>query len=741
MGDSRYEKNYRLPDELVLERLSDQLRSFYIAVAGLIFLTLLLILVVPGFATDASTMEPFVRNIIVLAVIGLLYLLVDRGHVDVAVFLTITVCMVISTYTVFKESPGNMQMLALVLLPTALAGFLPRRSQFWSMYALNVVHAIFTVWLIITYRNVELEFRSIVTLILLLTLLALLIDTIGNSYRQSLLTTFNQLNQIRSAHQRLVQMDEDLGVAVNERIRAETYSDQLATTGRLALEATGAGSVTIDLHGGSVSVSTEFTTYFGLGESPETFNDLVSTIHPDDRTRFTEMIAQAGALKRLDGDFRMNTSAPCWWMFVMETDSQETGSLEKSQKLHGVAVDVTSRVVAQRKQDALDDQTRESQRLESLGVLAGSLAHDFNNLLHVIMLNADLARQNLNPDSKSATSLDRLMVTVDRAAELCSELLAYSGRGQFSIERFELEKLVREMRSLLDLSTPKGVTTYLRTDDSNPVIEGDITQIRQVVMNLITNAGEAIGSKSGEVNIFVDTKEVTREYLQENSFIEDIPDGYYARFSIEDNGGGMSASTRQKIFDPFFSTKPTGHGLGLSAVIGIVRSHRGSLAVQSTEGHGTRFTILLPLVDSLPLESEKPITTTTQMEVGGLILFADDEEDIRKLAVAVLEESGYELLEATDGDEAVALFKKHQNDLDLVILDIMMPGKTGLEAYFEISELGTRIPIVFSSGFNENDALQKLPQKTRSGFLKKPYLAEDLRRFVDNLIGARDAHR
>jgi CheY-like chemotaxis protein len=350
------------------------------------------------------------------------------------------------------------------------------------------------------------------------------------------------------------------------------------------------------------------------------------------------------------------------------------------------------------------------------------------------MLNADLARKELKPDSKPAISIDRLLTTVDRAAELCSELLAYSGKGKFTIEPFAAEKLVTEMRNLFEISTPKGLEIEYETDSSNPLIKGDITQIRQVVMNFITNAGEAIGSSNGKITLSVSTRFCDEKYLESRDFVEEVAPGEFACISVEDNGCGMEPAIIKRMFDPFFSTKESGHGLGLSAALGIIRGHNGTISVESVVDKGTKITMLLPLSD----EASVIVPATPDPEPAnsskGIILFADDEADIRSLAEAVLADCGYTVLQARDGNEALEIFKNRHEELQLVILDLIMPNKTGLECYLEIAELDASVPVVFSSGFNEGDALKDLPKSTQSAFLKKPYLAEDLRKFVEGFV-------
>lgn len=723
-----------LPEHLILVKQAELLRGFYKLVALLTCTALLLIIFLPGFATAEETLEPFLRNVACLFIIGVLYLILDRGYVLASIYGTIGACAVLATGTIYQESPGNMQMLALIMFPTCLAGFLPRRKQFWAVYGLNMLLMFFTAWMLMVVKEVDLEYRSIVTLAMLLTLLALIVDSLSSSYRDSIRTTLNQLLQIEAAEEKLTQLDQDLGVAVSEKIHAEIISSQLEKQGRMALEIAGAGTLNINLSSGVVDGSRDFFERYGL-TVPDGVEGLYELIHKSDRARF-ELLAKAesAARDRVEGDFRIATDKPTYWMFVLESGT----TMEGHDLLHGVVVDVTSRMLEQQRQVAEGNKAHESQRLESLGMLAGAIAHDFNNLLHVIMLNADLARKTLPPDSKPVVSIDRLMTTVERAAELCSELLAYSGRGQFTIEPFNLEQMVDDMQSLLDISLPKGVSISITSDDSDTVVQGDVTQIRQVLMNLITNAGEAVDPADGEIAAEISTRFFGEEQLRTRNFIEEVAPGAFVMVVIKDNGQGMDENTLQHMFDPFFTTKETGHGLGLSAVLGIIRGHDGTIEITSTPGEGTSVTMLLPKSESKPTAERLRQDDTNSEGGSGIILFADDESDIRELATLVLEESGYRVISAADGQVAIDLFREHHQDLHLVILDLMMPVKTGLEAYLEIHDIDRSIPVVFSSGFNESDALDQLPPKTRSAFLKKPYLAEELKQFVLDIIGPRD---
>ncbi len=268
------ERSYERPEELILDQQATLLRFFYKLVAGLTAVSILLIVFLPGFATSEDVLEPFVRNVVIFFIIGILYMLVVKGHVLASIYGMIGTCTLVASYSVYIESPGNMQMMALLIFPTCLAGFLPKRTEFWIVYGINFALMLTTVWLIIEFKGVELEYRSVATLGMLITLFALLIDTLSTSYRESLITTFSQLQKINAAEERLSKLDQDLGVAVSERIQAEAVSDQLESTGRLALEVAGAGAIAVNLVSGQIEVSPDFFSRYIIEPRPNTLTTL-----------------------------------------------------------------------------------------------------------------------------------------------------------------------------------------------------------------------------------------------------------------------------------------------------------------------------------------------------------------------------------------------------------------------------------------------------------------------------------
>jgi len=694
------------------------------------FVSILLILFLPGFSTSGEVVEPFIRNLVVILVILVLLYMLRRGWVMSTFFGVITFVLLISPYTIYMEAPGNMQMLTIMILPIALAGFLPTRKQFWWVFAASVAIALLAFWSIVTFKQVDLEYRSVVTLVLMMTIVALMTDGISSSYRESVRFTFEQLSQIQTTHSQLKTLNQDLDQAVTRQREAETESNRSARIERLALDASKAGVFSINLQNMEADLPSDFLRRAGIPISPSTWSEFLELLHPEAQRQLATGMQDVvdGKTHVLTGNFSLRNKHDMTWLIAAETlrDGNEI-------TLSGVLVDVSDRLGIERQQQELDEKLRETQRLESLGVLAGGIAHDFNNLLHVIVLNADMARRTPEMNDKATQMLDNLLVTADRAADLCSQLLAYSGRGQFIIEAFDLSQLVKEMNQLLEVSKPANTSIHTSNAASPIVVEGDITQIRQIVMNLITNAGEAIGDVAGQITINISILNLDSASRQALDLSDHLIDDAYACIEVKDDGCGMSQRTRTKIFDPFFTTKSSGRGLGLSAVLGIVKGHSGSISLDTETDVGTTVKILLPLSQNAPA-SLNSVSHLGDLVGEGKILFADDEPEIRNLARIVLSQSGFDVIEASDGIEAVELFNLHKDELRLAILDVMMPGKTGLEVYDEISASCPTMPVILSSGYNENDATLRVTDQAQSAFLKKPYTTKKLHDMVNSIL-------
>lgn len=388
--------------------------------------------------------------------------------------------------------------------------------------------------------------------------------------------------------------------------------------------------------------------------------------------------------------------------------------------------DVSERRKAEAARQKLESQIQHTQKLESLGVLAGGIAHDFNNLLVAILGNADLALKNLSPTAPGREELQDIAHAAQRAAELCKQMLAYSGKGKFVVKVVELSEVVEEMGHLLEVVISKKAVLKYEFAKGLPGIEVDVTQLRQVIMNLITNASEAIGDKSGIISMTTGAMECDTAYLKETFLADDLPAGTYVYLEIADTGCGMDKETEGKIFDPFFTTKFAGRGLGLAAVLGIVRGHHGAIKVYSEPDRGTTIKILFPCVDR-PAETIAQTDGAAPLwEGSGTILVVDDEETIRALARKILEQSGMSVITAADGREGLDAFKKNADAINVVLLDMTMPHMNGNETFREMRRIRPDIPVVLTSGYNEQEATTRFAGKGLSGFIQKPYRFDSL---------------
>jgi two-component system cell cycle sensor histidine kinase/response regulator CckA len=385
---------------------------------------------------------------------------------------------------------------------------------------------------------------------------------------------------------------------------------------------------------------------------------------------------------------------------------------------------------AQEEKLALERKMLYAQKLESLGVLAGGIAHDFNNILAAILGNADLALYELSPMSPVRSNLQAIVEASKRAAEISKQMLAYSGKGQFVIEPIDAGKIIREMVRLLEVSISKNVVINYNLIGNLPTFDGDVTQIRQVIMNLITNASEAIGDKSGVITLSTGAIDCDRAYLDNvnevlrASLDEPLPEGVYTYIEVADTGCGMDAETIDKIFDPFFTTKFTGRGLGMSAVLGIVSGHKGALKMSSEVNKGTTFTILFLANEPSDYRFGARMNEETGEKAwrgSGTVLIVDDEETVRSVGKQMLDCMGFSVLTAPDGREALKVFREHPDDIVCVLLDLTMPHMDGVQAFRSMRRLYPEVKVILCSGYNEQDATERFAGKGLAGFIQKPY--------------------
>ncbi len=407
----------------------------------------------------------------------------------------------------------------------------------------------------------------------------------------------------------------------------------------------------------------------------------------------------------------------------------------------GIARDITERMRTDEERRRLEERMQRSQRMESLGVLAGGIAHDFNNLLVGVMGNAELARDVAGTPSEVKEALTDIETAARRAAELTRQLLAYAGRGQFVVEQMNLSTLVRETAALLRAAVSRKAELTLDLAQGLPNVEVDATQVRQVVMNLITNASEALGDNAGTITLRTWSLELDRDLLAVFRGSEDLRPGSCVAVSVTDTGAGIPEASLERVFDPFFTTKFTGRGLGLAAVLGIVRAHEAGIRVESREGKGTTFTLVFPASratsDSVMTSRRSPLPPLP----GSRVLIVDDDPFVRAATSRILERAGLEVLVANDGVDGLAMLEANEDSIRAVVLDVLMPRKDGVEVLREMARRWPQVRVVMTSGFTEGDVTERLRGLPYAGFLRKPYPIDELlallhRALDDNSLGS-----
>jgi two-component system, cell cycle sensor histidine kinase and response regulator CckA len=395
----------------------------------------------------------------------------------------------------------------------------------------------------------------------------------------------------------------------------------------------------------------------------------------------------------------------------------------------GYVFDVTSRVTAEAEKHELERRLLHAQKLESLGVLAGGVAHDFNNLLTGILGQASLARKELalggaDARTKLAHGLEQIEQLALRAAELTQKLLAYSGKGTLMFEPVDLGVVLADMASILDVVITKKATVVRELAKALPAVMADRGQLQQVMMNLLTNASDSLGDEQGTITLCTSVVTLSAE----QAVLRELEEaGTYVCLEVADTGCGMTDEARQRLFDPFFTTKFAGRGLGMSAVLGIVRGHRGAISVRSTVGEGSRFTVLLPATDSavVPTSAEP---TSPEWRGHGTVLVADDQRSIRTTLCLLLQSLGFACVEAENGKKALDAFTQHRSTIVLALLDMTMPEMSGAETIKALRAIAPALPVILSTGFSQEEISAKLGGQSGPPpvFLQKPYRLQEL---------------
>jgi len=407
--------------------------------------------------------------------------------------------------------------------------------------------------------------------------------------------------------------------------------------------------------------------------------------------------------------------------------------------VEGVARDITAQVQAEEQKQQMESKMVHVQRLESLGVMAGGIAHDFNNILAGIMGNAELAGMHLLDGMPVQKELRNIVAGSSKAADLCQQMLDYSGQGSFMRGEVNMTSLVDEALQLIDVSISKNISLTLELANTLPDIHADKTQMQQIIMNLVTNAAESIGEdEHGSMTIRTSLVRADNHEL-ESKFIEEKPQpGMFVALEVTDTGCGMDTATMDKLFDPFFTTKFTGRGLGMSAVLGIVRSHGGTIQVHSQPAQGTRFRVLIP-VSSVQGEAIIPVEKSSDeimhRGAGRTVLVVDDDMMVRTVVKRMLEKLGCKVLLASDGEEGMETYRRNKQEIDLILLDMTMPRMGGKEVLAKLYALDATLPVYICSGYSHDRLAGKFNDIRPAGFLQKPFalksLDEMLIRFAD----------
>jgi len=440
---------------------------------------------------------------------------------------------------------------------------------------------------------------------------------------------------------------------------------------------------------------------------------IFNKVHPEDLPALHAGIAEsARTLQPHNHEFRFRrTNGTISWL---RGSSMPERGADGTVTWHGFISDITEN-------RRIEHKLVESAKLESLGVLAGGIAHDFNNLLTGILGNASLARLELPPTSLGQPMIDQIEIAARRAADLCKQMLAYSGQGRFVIQPLDLNKLIQDTTHLLQISIAKNCVLRFNLAPGLPPVKADATQLRQVIMNLVINASEAIGSRSGVLALGTGVARVDEEYLRGFRPDASPAPGDYVYVEVSDNGCGMDTATLGKIFDPFFTTKFTGRGLGLAAVLGIVRGHKGGLKVYSEPGKGTTFKLFFPVAAGKAQDSASPFPPAAGFRSAGTVLIVDDEETVRTVAARMLERLGFAAVLAVDGREAMEKFRAEPTRFAFVLLDLTMPHLDGEETFRQMRQIRPGVRVILTSGFNQQEAVTRFTGKGLAGFIQKPF--------------------
>lgn len=467
--------------------------------------------------------------------------------------------------------------------------------------------------------------------------------------------------------------------------------------------------------------------------TPESYARLKALL-ADERERGAAAPNGKARIHTLELEMTCKGGGTVWTEMSMSVYRRESG---RALGFLAVSRDISDRKEAEQRNSQLQVQIQQAQKLESLGILAGGIAHDFNNLLTGVLGYTNLLQKHLPEGSPAEEYATRIETATRRANVLTKQMLAYSGRGTYAVRSLNVSRLVDEISHLLEVSISKKAELIWNLNADIPRVQGDPAQLQQVVMNLITNASDALGEAAGTIALETGAMEATREYLAASYVDDDLPPGPYVYVRVSDDGCGMDRTTISRIFDPFFTTKFTGRGLGLAAVLGIIRSHGGAIRIDSAPGRGSSFTVLLPA------QSDAVYETPAVLDDAGIfhwrhegeVLVIDDETVVLEAASQMLRNAGMTVTVAHDPRQGVEVFASRSAAFDVVLLDVTMPNLNGTEVLEKLRAVRADVPVVLMSGYDQHEVMQMLEQDQIRAFIQKPFGPRELLTKVRDVLG------
>jgi len=717
--------------------------AYWLNIALLILLpviSILLAITLISSPNDSKNIFFLIADVTGLIVIVIVWLTMQSGFFRLAASILITTLFIIITYinvVIFQSirSPNIMAYFAMIPLVGLLLG--RRNMNFFAGLCMLVISAIFYAESLEILEPVQ-SAAPIINDFIVLALAIMLNTALLNASTRRADEKANEIRrvaanlsavnlklqvsqgQLQQAHSKLEdrvrQRTEDLHREVEERQRVVDALRTSEAKLRSLVENVPEVIVNIDLNGAITFINRAIR-----NRQPDSLVG-VSAVHFHHKAQYQAVLAEnmrrvleTGATISYESE-ESSAFGPQWRI-------NRVGAIQRDDKVTALIL-ISTDITEQKQAEAAMYQT---QKLESLGVLAGGVAHDFNNLLAAMLMQMSIALRKLPPDHPVSPHIQRTIKAAERATELTRQMLNYSGRNQSETKPMDLNDLIMDNVHLFSAAIPKTVLLDSKLSAAIPLMMGDKGQIQQLLMNLILNGVDAIGQKAGAITVTTDIQEITADDTQYWQWTG-IPllAGRYVRLAVSDTGSGMDAKTLTKIFDPFFTTKFTGRGLGLASVLGIVRSHKGGMQVSSTVGKGTTFTLIFPiLTELLHLANGTQAVKPVPMD-GELVLVIDDEDMVRDAMADVLTETGLQVIKAENGPAGIQLFRERMQEIKLVLLDLSMPGMNGEEVFYKLRAINASVPILLVSGYSEQEVMEQFVNKGLAGFIQKPYTIDSL---------------